>query len=430
MPRDTLRGYARWAGLEISRFTRRKRVRTARAALLIAPSFPPPVHGGSYRPLALAQHGPQLGWNMVVIGLSTWESTTESAEQLLETVPPDVVVARVPLVSRYSHARLMPHLDGTFRAALATIDAARLAVGANNPSVVIASGPQFNAFVAGYFLANAFGCSLVLDYRDEWTECPFDFVEAHRSDRFWEKRCLRAADLIVFVTESQLEHHLRVFPFVPRARCVVIPNGWDHEASDGDQRVPIAAPHSKVTLSFVGGLGSFAEPGVFLSAAEAVLRRRPDLAQVVQLRFLGTKDPRSAEEVARFAFPAVLDLVDPVPVPDSIATMRSSTALLSLNPPALGRSLTGKLFNYIASGRPVLVFGEGGEIATLVRELGVGVVIPADDAALEQALDDMVRGTFGAERADGITEWLATHRRATVAERFFHELEALRTSSG
>jgi len=187
--------------------------------------------------------------------------------------------------------------------------------------VVLASGPPFHSFVAGYYLAQAYRCRLVLDYRDEWTECPFDFVEADGSDRFWEKRCLRAADLVVFVTQSQLEHHLRAFPFVPRARCVVIPNGWDHEAGDGDRPMPIASPTSPVTLSFVGGLGSFAEPGVFLSAVEDVLRRRPDLAQTLRFRFIGKKDLGAADELGRFAFPEALDLVDHVPVPDAISAM-------------------------------------------------------------------------------------------------------------
>jgi glycosyltransferase involved in cell wall biosynthesis len=427
VPIDTVRAHARWWRAELASLSglSRRKPGSTRTALLLAPSFPPHVSGGSYRPLSLAQHGPRLGWDMVVVGPGSENLPDAVAQQLLASVPSSVLVAQMPPESGYARARLLPRIDGKFHEALAMVDAARRALGSRRPTVVIASGPPFHAFVAGYYLAKVYRCRLVLDYRDEWTECPFDFVNADGSDHFWEKRCLRAADLAVFVTRSQLEHHMRTFPFVQRDRCVVIPNGWDDEGVDWDRPVQTTAPDRRVTLSFVGGLGPFAEPGVFVSALADVLRRRPDLATSIRLRLVGKKDHGVADELGRFPFPEVIDLVDHVPVPDAISAMRSSTALLLLNPPTFERSITGKLLNYIASGRPVLVFGEGGEIAALVGELGAGVVIPANSEALERALDDIVNGTFGPERGDGIDEWLATHSRTAIAERYFNELGKL-----
>jgi hypothetical protein len=36
-----------------------------------------------------------------------------------------------------------------------------------------------------------------------------------------------------------------------------------------------------------------------------------------------------------------------------------------------------------------------------------------------------VNGTFGLEHNDGIDEWLATHSRTAIAERYFNELGKL-----
>jgi glycosyltransferase involved in cell wall biosynthesis len=85
--------------------------------------------------------------------------------------------------------------------------------------------------------------------------------------------------------------------------------------------------------------------------------------------------------------------------------------------------------NYIASGRPVLVFGEGGEGASLVQELDAGVVITADADALEGALDSIVNGTFGPERVNGIDQWLAENSRTAMAERYFQGLDRLTDAS-
>jgi glycosyltransferase involved in cell wall biosynthesis len=291
---------------------------------------------------------------------------------------------------------------------------------------VVASGPPFQTFVAGYYLAKASRCRLVLDYRDEWTECPFDFVDAGGSDHYWEQRCLRRADMVVFVTQSQLEHHLAAFPEVPRDRCVVIANGWApaHEV-DRDRAPSPAVSAGRVTLSFVGGLGAFAEPDEFLSTIEEVLERRPDLRRSLQLRFVGEKDTRAMDALRRFPFQEVFELNEHLPVPDAISMMRSSAALLLLNPPSFDRTLPGKLYEYIASGRPVVVFGDGGESASLIRELGAGTIIPGRDAvALERALDDLVGGTLD-NNLGRIDAWLSTHSQSAMADRYFDELDRL-----
>src|SRR5690606_33567275 len=99
------------------------------------------------------------------------------------------------------------------------------------PKVVIATGPPFHSFVAGVLLSRMWRVPLVLDYRDEWTECPFPFVQLGNADHFWERRVNAHADRIVLVTQSQLEHHARAFPNAfanaSRERMVVIPNGWE-----------------------------------------------------------------------------------------------------------------------------------------------------------------------------------------------------------
>jgi glycosyltransferase involved in cell wall biosynthesis len=63
-------------------------------------------------------------------------------------------------------------------------------------------------------------------------------------------------------------------------------------------------------------------------------------------------------------------------------------------PDAGGRGkgvLSGKVFEYIAAGRPILaVVPPDGAAAELVRETGAGVVVPPDDlAAIRTALVDL-----------------------------------------
>jgi glycosyltransferase involved in cell wall biosynthesis len=69
---------------------------------------------------------------------------------------------------------------------------------------------------------------------------------------------------------------------------------------------------------------------------------------------------------------------------------------LLLIPEAGGRGkgvLSGKVFEYVAVGRPILAsVPEDGAAAELIRETGAGVVAPPDDpAAIRSALEELHR---------------------------------------
>ena len=107
--------------------------------------------------------------------------------------------------------------------------------------------------------------------------------------------------------------------------------------------------------------------------------------------------------------------------------MRQSDALLILAEPELERYRPGKLYDYIAAGPPVLVYGHSGEASELIERLGAGFFVPANDTdALEKTLDQICESisTFPNRSAE-INEWLEQHTREALARRFFDILEGL-----
>lgn len=430
--KDTLIGYKRWLeAILLSRAVNPKPPRqlAARNLLLIASTFPPAINGGAYRPAALAKYGPEFGWAITVISDSIAKAPTPAGLHLADTVPKGVRVLRIENNTGIKPSwRWYSHIDGGFLNALSMFRLARRELAENPPSAVMASGPRFHSFVAAYYIARYYKAKLILDYRDEWTECPFDFVVKGNADRWWEKRCLRKADKVIFTTNAQLEHQVKVFRELDRSKCCVIPNGWEPSDFVGDKNQFNGAAEavSKLSISFVGALGTTGNsPGNLLTTIEKVFDRRKDLLQRFKIYFVGDKSEEDLPALNDFRYPESIGLVENLPRGDAYRLMRESAALLLIYGKSAARYMPGRVFPYIAAGTPLIVYGAEGEAADLVKDFGAGyIVAESDDGALERALDDIAEGRHP-QRSDKVKPWLDGHTYEKMAQRIIALAEGL-----
>jgi glycosyltransferase involved in cell wall biosynthesis len=358
--------------------------------LLLAWTFPPEATGGTFRPLALARYADQCGWDVTVICGPIPAEATAAGLALLESAGDHPIVLRVAASDLKPSYRVFFRVDGGFLDALSTFELGRSALHMRAPDVVMASGPPFHNFVAGAFLARFFHAKLVLEYRDEWTMSPFGFVHLGNSDAFWERRCLKRADQVIFTTRSQLEHAQSSFPVLNSKPCTVIENGWESEEQAlEDAAVPdlTTCGRDAILLSYVGNLSDHTRPDGFLSMLAQLLAEDPDLHARVKFCMVGRVSGTVEGVLRAFPFPNNLLRVGLQPRPVARALMRRSTAVVVLNPEKLARYLPGKVYDYIASNRPLLVYGEGGEVSALVRKLNVGIIVrEGDREALRRAI--------------------------------------------
>lgn len=440
LPRSIRRVGRHWIDAVPAMWAWRRMLREARSAqeenaqmdrdrvCLLAWYFPPAVTGGTYRPASLVKYGTEAGLKFTVIAAPLYREPAKAGQYLVRQLPSSAEVIRVPPPDLSPLPGAVPDLDGGALNALEVWRAAIEAFSGMRPEFVFATGPPFHTFVAGHLLAEKFGSPLILEYRDEWTECPFDFVQAGPEDRMWEARCLESAWRVIFTTRSQLERHLEVFSGLDRARCVVIPNGW--EPRDVPATMVQGGPeqHSRRrTITFTGNLGDHALPGDFLTGVESVVEQRPDLAGRLTIRFVGRRSERAEAQLRNFPFQEMIEVTDQVSKGEASEILRTADTLLLLNPPALSRYIPGKLYEYLAAGPPILVYGDGGEAATLVEQLNAGMVVAGADVpglgrALERIAADPPDTAGTSERA----EWLARHTREELARATVALLESAR----
>jgi glycosyltransferase involved in cell wall biosynthesis len=126
---------------------------------------------------------------------------------------------------------------------------------------------------------------------------------------------------------------------------------------------------------------------------EAVRRLPAEISQQLDVVLAGpvTEDER---ELIAAAGDGVVRWVGSLGREQTLALQRRADSLLVLARGASGPSVaTGKLFEYLGAGRPILVLGERTAAAEIVRSAGAGLVASAADpgeiaAALERLVTD------------------------------------------
>jgi glycosyltransferase involved in cell wall biosynthesis len=164
---------------------------------------------------------------------------------------------------------------------------------------------------------------------------------------------------------------------------VTIPNGADFDDVMGLER----RPSDRFRLTHTGSFFGRRDPRPFLQALA-------DSGLDVEARFLGDFRETDRAWAETLALGERLRLLPYAPRAESLALQRDSEALLLLIPEAGGRGkgvLSGKVFEYVAVGRPILaVVPPDGAAAELIRETGAGVVAPpADVAAIRAGLEGL-----------------------------------------
>lgn len=394
----------------------------SRHLALFAWALPPNSNAGVFRPLSFIKYSKDRGWKISAFHGTPPVNQSQCGSTLLHQIPPSTTLECVPPSNLQPSYRLTPQIDGGFPNAVELARRAIRTLGKSPPAIVAASGPPFYTFVAARYVARYFAVPFVLDYRDEWSECPFDFVSRNRDNRAWEKRCLADADAVVFTTASHLDHQVRVFRELARERAHLIPNGWDADDFDAAQLAAHSNQRSNttITLSHIGTLSGHNLPNSFLEQVAAVLKHDQELRRRLIIRFIGRRSSDADNALTSFPYPGNIQIIDHVDKQDANRLMIESDALLLISSPGLERYLPGKLFDYVAARRPILVTGVPGETTAVVSQLEAGAHA-LDTDGLEKAIHRLQDG-FNLD-PEKIESWLHHHRRDVLANQFFDLLD-------
>ncbi len=397
--------------------------------LYIAWAFPPARTAGVYRALATANAFAELGWDVTVLQASPDAIAplrpldTSLAgyrhEHVRTQYVPFTWSLRDPNVRTFTLARVLrgpakynakrarrdeemfPETNyGQWRVPL---ERAAIAVHNERPvNLTIATGNPHVDFAGALALHERHGVPYVLDYRDAWRLNVYTGETLESADSpagVWESRFVAAAAEVWFVNEPIRAWHAEAYPQAA-ATMRVVENGWDPEFTT----MPVGGSKAKAHALQFGYLGTMTPqlPIAELLEGWALAKQDGRLPHDAELNLAGymgtsaTPNPRMAAAIEA-AEASGARFIGPVKKADVGKFYGEQDALVLAV--SSGRYVTsGKVYEYLATGKPIVAVHDPGNDTTAVHA-GYPLVAAAANLSAAAVADALARSVAMISRA-------------------------------
>ena len=377
--------------------------------LIITYYWPPSGGSGVQRWLKMSKYLPKYGWQPVIY-------TTENAEypivdpSLEKDVSAEAEIIKRPIIEPYTFYKkfLGMKQSETIKAGFASETQKKgwkerisLWIRGNlfipdarcwwvKPSVkylknylqehpvdaIISTGPPHSMHLIALELKKTLDLPWIADFRDPWTEIDF-YDELHltrwadHKQHKLEHQVLTQADRVVTVSWNWA----RGLGRLGNRNVRVIQNGYDWAV-----KPTVSEKHTSdvFSLTHIGTIGPARNAPTLWKALQELKSEMEGFGKDLRIKLVGAVDQSVIKDLETCGLMENTELTAHVPHDEVQQIQENSQVLLLLvndAPNAMG-ILTGKLYEYLASRRPILAIGpEDGDAAQLLAETKAGQIV-------------------------------------------------------
>jgi len=235
----------------------------------------------------------------------------------------------------------------------------------------------------------------IADLRDPWTDIYYyeQFLPtplSRRIDSGLEKKVLRNADKLITVGKS-LKKLFELKVTEAGSKTTVITNGYD----DDDFKTVSPVEPSCFTLTYVGTLSDIYPLKGLLTSLKTMKSEGRDFI----LRFVGSVSSDSRELIKSQLPDSNAEFLNYVKHDEAVRQMVNSSLLVLIIPSHKSNKsiITGKLFEYLGSGRPVLCLGPSdGDASDIIAKCAGGRTFDYFDS---EGISSFIRYVMGNRHA-------------------------------
>ena len=413
--------------------------------LVITYYWPPSGGSGVQRWLKTSKYLPQYGWTPVIYTPENPDVNSVD-ESLLKDISPDLEVIKRNIREPYAAYKFLTgkkkgehlqanivsgekkgflqKLSGHIRAnwfipdpriwwVKPSVKFLKKYIGQNKIDAIISTGPPHSMHLIARDIHRVFNIPWIADFRDPWTNI-FYFKHLGLSEKSLRKhkalegRVLEEADRIVVVS-SQMKAEFSTGEYTKYSdKISVIPNGYDPDDFSEEKNPELSRfekeiaekTAGKFVMAHTGLLPQSADPDKLWKVLGDLVKKDADLKEKLLIATMGQTDAIVKEEITENGLSENFVDFGYVPHTMSVAWMkRADLLLLPLRKEKESKAiLTGKFFEYLASGKPILAFGPtDGNLADELKETGSGNICEFEDEngirkSIEKIWTDFIGG--------------------------------------
>lgn len=425
--------------------------------LIISYYWPPTGGSGVQRWVKFAKYLPSEGWQPVIYTPLNPEAITVD-ESLLDEIPPQVEVIRRKIFEPYNIYRALTGKKGRtaqsgevnpinsqeksftqkvamwIRGNMFIPDPRCFWIGPSvrflkeylkeHPvDIIVSTGPPHSMHLIARKVARATGIPWVADFRDPWTKM-FYFKHlalspwAQRKHTRLEKMVLDDASVVVAVSPLVQDE----FKAMTTTEVDLITNGFDE-----DDFAAKPQRDEYFSITHTGLFASDGNPDILWKVLAEKCRRDSEFKKLLRIRLAGKTDKQITESIVAAGLGENLEDLGYCNHNDAVCLQKSSSLLILplRKEPEYRATLPGKLFEYLASERPILGIGQtDGAMARIISQTQAGFVFGWEDSASISRYIDLCwerfrNGTLKADTHDigSFSRRSLTHRMACLFDR-------------
>lgn len=255
--------------------------------------------------------------------------------------------------------------------------------------LIVSTGPPHSVHLIAKKLQEKFELPWVADFRDPWTSMDY-LKEMSLSSRALkkhdaqEREVITSADKIIVVGQTMMNEFKDRYD----VESTIIHNGFNE--MEETENVQLDA---KFTLSHIGSFLKNRNCDDLWNVLATMLKENTDFKNDLCIQLIGRLAPNVESSIEKFGLSNYIDRKGYMPFAETQKYLLASQVLL-LPIDRIDNAefiLTGKIFEYLKSRRPILLIGPThGDAAALVNQTKAGYCCNFDDeSAIRQTIEKM-----------------------------------------
>ncbi len=251
-----------------------------------------------------------------------------------------------------------------------------------NPEIIIASYPPVECIELGLYFANKYKIRLIADFRDPIID---ETAEKHLIDKYphmlsyfrkIERSVVSTSEKILVIAPSMREYYENIFQ---AKKVILLPNGYDSRLSPTRKE---SSPGGKFLIGYTGTISHFdpdRDLSEFFTALREGLNSEPTIFNKIEVRLYGNINQNDLGEHIDLVDSGHIKIMGIVSMDDSVRLQSGFDALLIITGINRRCVATGKIFEYLACGRPIIGLTKNTFAEEIINSTATGVCVSPRD---------------------------------------------------